>query len=51
MYGTLLGTKPERIISAETAVFAPNCVSWSECRDGREKGNLRGKDNGFRFNP
>jgi hypothetical protein len=24
-------------VSAEIAVFAPNCVSWSECWDGKER--------------
>jgi len=37
MYGAPLGTKPERVISAEIAVFGPNCVSWSECWHGKER--------------
>jgi hypothetical protein len=37
IYGARLEIKPERVISAEIAVFVPNCVSWSECWDGEER--------------
>jgi hypothetical protein len=47
-YGAPLGTKPERVISAEIAVVAPNCVSWSECWDGKEGRKQCGLRSGVR---
>ncbi len=43
-YGTSLGKKPERVISAEPAVFAPNSVPWSECWDGKERRKQSGRE-------
>jgi hypothetical protein len=45
-YGAPLGTKPERVISAEIVVFDPNRVSWSECWDGKERRKQSGREKG-----